>query len=63
MNSFRNIDIFSMSLLLSIQLFLEEENHLTKYNQKQKKAVTYNKIKENKLKNCRIHKSTNSDKK
>jgi hypothetical protein len=36
--------------------FLEEENHLTKYNQKQRKAVTYNTITENKSKNCRIHK-------
>ena len=49
------LNIF-ITLLLSIQLFLEE-NHLTKYNQKQKKAVTYNKIRENKSKNCRIHKT------
>ena len=30
---------------LSIQLFPEEENHFTKYNQKQNKTITYNRIK------------------
>ena len=54
MNSFGNMNIYnlntSIKLLLSIQHFSEEENHLTKHNQKQKKITTHKKITEIKSK-------------